>query len=86
MGEKVELKFFQNVCLQRSGKDWKRLKNDKNEYKLSLGGCRQKPIGALSRIGDKIELENFQNFCLERSGKVWKGLERAKKMIKMSIN
>ena len=55
---------------------------------MSLGGCRQKPIGALNspRIGDKIELKILQNFCRERFGKVWKGLERAKKMIKMSIN
>jgi hypothetical protein len=51
---------------------------------LSLGGCRQKLIGALNsaRIGAKVELKFFQNFCLERSGKVWKELKK----IKMSIN
>mgnify|MGYP006090206643 CR=1 FL=1 len=56
IGEKVELKFFQNCCLERSGKVWKELKNDKNEYKWSLGGRRQKPIGALNspRIGEKV--------------------------------
>jgi hypothetical protein len=58
------------------------LKNDKNDYKSSLGGRRQKLIGALNspRIGEKVELKKLQNFCLERSGKVWKGLERAKKL------
>jgi hypothetical protein len=47
---------------------------------LSLGGPRQKMLGALNspRIGEKVELQKFQNFCLERSRKVWKGLERAK--------
>jgi hypothetical protein len=77
IGEKVELKFFQNFCLERSGKVWKELKNDKNEYKSSLGGHRQKPIGALnsSRIGEKDELKILRNFCLERSGKVWKELK-----------
>jgi hypothetical protein len=66
---------------ERSVKVWKELKNDKNEYKSSLGGRRQKPIGALnsSRIEEKVELKIFLNFCLERSGKVWKYLERAKK-------
>jgi hypothetical protein len=88
IGDKIELKMFQNFCLERSGKVWKELKNDKNDYKSSLGGRRQKPIGALNspRIGEKNEPKIFQNLCLERSGKVWKGLERAKKMIKMSIN
>jgi hypothetical protein len=78
MGDKIELKFFQNFCLERSGKVWKKLKNDKNEYKLSLGGHRQKPIGALdsARIGEKIELKIFQNLCLERSGNVWKELKK----------
>jgi hypothetical protein len=81
IGQKVELRIFQNFCLERSGKVWKELKNDRNEYKSSLGGRRQKPIGALnsSRIGEKVELENFKTF-------VWKGLERAKKMIKISVN
>jgi hypothetical protein len=53
IGEKVELKRFQNFCLERSGKVWKELKNDKNdknEYKSSLGGRRQKPIGALNSL------------------------------------
>jgi hypothetical protein len=68
-----------------SGKVWKELKNDKNKYKSSLGGRRQKPVGALNspRIGKKVELKKFQNSLSE---KVWKGLERAKKMIRMSIN
>ena len=85
IGGKVELKFFQNFCLERSGKVWKELKHDKNEYKSSLGGRRQKPIGALnsSRIEEKVELKIFQNCCLERSGKVCKEL---KKKRKMSIN
>jgi len=67
--------------MERSGKVWKELKNDKNEYKSSLGGRRQKPIGALdsARIGEKVQSKIFQNFCLERSGKVWKGLERSGK-------
>ena len=66
---------------ERSGKVWKELKNDKNEYKWSLGGRRQKPIGALNspRIGEKVELKSFKKFF-------WKGLERAKKIIKMTIN
>jgi hypothetical protein len=57
-----------------SGKVWKELKNDKNEYKSSLGDRRQKPIGALNsaRIGEKVELKFFSIFCLERSGKFWK--------------
>ena len=78
IGEKVELKTFQNFCLERSGKVWKELKNDKNEHKSSLGGCRQKPIGALNspRIGEKVEIKRFQNCCLERSGKVWKELKK----------
>jgi hypothetical protein len=61
IGEKVELKKFQNFGLERSGKVWKDLKNDKNEYKSSLGGRRQKPIGALNsaRIGGKVELKFF---------------------------
>jgi hypothetical protein len=48
-----------------SGKVWKELKNDRNEYKSSVGGHRQKPIGALNsyKIGKKV----------------LKGLERAKK-------
>jgi hypothetical protein len=71
IGEKVELKKFQNFCLERSGKVWKELENDKNEYKSSLGGRRQKPIGALNtaRIGGKVELKIFVWKCLERSGK-----------------
>jgi hypothetical protein len=50
----------------------------KNEYKLSLGGRRQKPIGELNspRIGDKVELKKIPKFL---SGKVWKGLERSGK-------
>jgi hypothetical protein len=78
IGEKVELKFFQNFCLEMSGKVWKELKKDKNEYKSSLGGCGQKPIGALNspRIGEKVELKFFQNFCLEMSGKIWKELKK----------
>jgi hypothetical protein len=38
----------------RSGKS---LKTDKNDYNLSLGGCRQKPIGALNsaRIGGDVK-------------------------------
>jgi hypothetical protein len=78
IGEKVELKFFQNFCLERSGKVWKELKNDKNEYRSSLGGRRQKPIGALnsSRIGEKVELKIFQ---LLSGTFVWKGLERSEK-------
>jgi hypothetical protein len=81
IGEKVELKKIQKFCLERSGKVWKELKNDKNEYKLSLGGRRQKPIGALNspRIGEKVEPKSFQNCCLERSVKVWKELERSGK-------
>jgi hypothetical protein len=81
IGEKVELKFSLNFCLERSGKVWKELKNDENEYKLSLGGRTQKRIGALNspRIGEKVELKKLQNYCLERSGKVWKGLERSGK-------
>jgi hypothetical protein len=78
IGEKVELKMiFPNLCLEKSGKVWKELKNDKNEYKSSLSGRRQKPISALNspRIGKKVELNFFQNFGLKRS----KGLERAKK-------
>jgi hypothetical protein len=49
-------------------------KRIKNEYKSSLGGCRQKPIGALNstRIGGKVELKNFKIF-------VWKGMERSGK-------
>jgi hypothetical protein len=59
--------------LERYEKVLKELENDKNEYESSLGGRRQKPIGALNlpRIGEKVELKKFQNFCLERSGKVW---------------
>jgi hypothetical protein len=78
IGEKVQLKKFQIFCLESSGKVWKELKNNKNEYKSSLGGCRQRPIGALdsARIGEKVELKMFENFCLERSGKVWKELEK----------
>jgi hypothetical protein len=88
IGKKVEQKFFQNFWLkrsgkvwkglERSGKVWKELKNDKNEYKSSLGGRRQKTIGALNslRIGKKVELKFFQNSCLERSGKVWKELKK----------
>jgi hypothetical protein len=78
IGEKVELKELQNVCLERSGKVWKRQKNDKNEYKSSLGGHRQKLIGALNspRIGEKVELKYFQNCCLKRSGKVLKELKK----------
>jgi hypothetical protein len=69
------LKFFQKV--------WKVLERAKkkgtNEYKLSLGGRRPKPIGALNspRIGKKFELKKFQNFCLERSLKVWKELKKS---------
>jgi hypothetical protein len=39
--------------LVRSGKS---LKNDKNEYKSSLGGCKQKQIGAMNsaRIGENF--------------------------------
>jgi hypothetical protein len=61
-----------------SGKVWKELKNDKNEYKLSLGGFRQKLISALNspRIGEKVELKMFQKFCLERFEKVWKELKK----------
>ena len=47
IGEKVELKKIQIFFL----KNWWGLerakKNDKNEYKSSLGGHRQKVIGAL---------------------------------------
>jgi hypothetical protein len=74
-----------------SGKVWKSLerakKNDKNEYKSSLGGHRQKPIGALNspRIGEKVELKIFQNLCLERSGKVWKELNNDKNKYKSSL-
>jgi hypothetical protein len=52
-----------------------------NEYKSSLGGRKQKLIGALNsaKIGEKVKLKKLLNFCLERSGKT-------KKMIKMSIN
>jgi hypothetical protein len=56
IGEKVDLKRIQNFCLERSGKVWKELKNYENEYKLNLGGRRQKPIGALNspRIREKV--------------------------------
>jgi hypothetical protein len=75
---KVELKIFQNFCLERSGGVWKEPKNDKNEYKSSLGGRRQRPIGALdsARKGEKVESKIFQNFCLERSEGVWQELEK----------
>jgi hypothetical protein len=45
---------------------------------LSLGGPRQKPIGALNfaKIREKVELKTFSKSL---SGKVWKGLQRAKK-------
>ena len=48
---------------------------------MSLGGRRQKTIGALNsaRNGEKVELK----IGLERSRKVWKELE---KIIKRSIN
>jgi hypothetical protein len=87
IGEKVELNRFQNICRERSGKVWKELKNDKNEYKSSLGGRRQKPIGALNspRIGEKFELKLLLNFCLERSGKVWKQLKKDKNEYKSSL-
>jgi hypothetical protein len=68
--------------LERSGKVWKGLekakKNDKNEYKLSLGGRRQKPIRTLNSpsIGEKVKLKKFQKFCLERSEKIWKKLKK----------
>jgi hypothetical protein len=59
IGKKVELKKYQNKFwqgLERFEKVWKELKNDKNEYKSSLGGHRQKPIDALNlaRIGVKM--------------------------------
>jgi hypothetical protein len=88
IGKKVELKIFQNLCLERSGKVWKELKTEKNEYKSSLGGRRQKLIAALisPRTGEKVELKFFsQNFCLERSGKVWKELKTDKNEYKSSL-
>jgi hypothetical protein len=63
IGEKVEFKKFQIFCLEKSGKVWKSLersgkrsKNDKNDYKLSLGGRGQKLIDAMdsARIGEKV--------------------------------
>jgi hypothetical protein len=56
IGEKVELKKILNFCLKGSGKVWKELKNDKNEYKSSLGSYPQKPTGELNspRIGGKV--------------------------------
>jgi hypothetical protein len=62
IGEKVELQKFLNFCLERSGKFWKELKNYKNEYKSSLGGRRQKPIGVLNlpRISFQQILKKFK--------------------------
>jgi hypothetical protein len=53
------------------------MKNDKNDYKLSLGGRRQKLIGALNsaKKSEKVEPNFFQNLCLEKSAKVWKMLK-----------
>jgi hypothetical protein len=48
IGDKVVLNFFQNFGLERFEMVCKELKNDKNESKSSLGGCGQKPIGALN--------------------------------------
>jgi hypothetical protein len=64
-----------------SGKNWKELKNDRNEYKSSLGGRRQKPISALNSpmIGEQFEQNIFLNFLwkdLERFGKVSKELKK----------
>jgi hypothetical protein len=74
IGEKVELKNFKTFVW----KGLERAKKNKNEYKSSLGGHRQKPIDALNspRIGEKVELKIFQNLCLEKSGKVWKELKK----------
>ena len=57
--------------LVRSGKS---SKNDENKYKSSLGGCRQKPIGALNSagIGKDAEPKKISKFFPEklvRSGK-----------------
>jgi hypothetical protein len=38
---------FQNL-FQQNREVWKELKNEKNEYNLSLGVRRQKPIGTLN--------------------------------------
>jgi hypothetical protein len=60
----------------RSGKS---SKHDKNEYKSSLGGLRQKLIGALNstRIGGDVNQAkiNFKMFSY-KIGEVWKELKK----------
>jgi hypothetical protein len=48
--------------LERSGKVWKELKKDKNEYKSSLGGRRQKPIGVLNSPEKTCKLRSTIRF------------------------
>jgi len=50
--------------LERSGKSYK---NDKNEYKSSLGGRRQKLISALNSpsIGKKVELKRKKKLSVK---------------------
>jgi hypothetical protein len=51
-------------------------KYEENEYKLSLGCLRQKPIGALNsaRIGEGAKQKKFKTFS-SKIGEVWKELK-----------
>jgi hypothetical protein len=62
IGEDAKLNKFQKNFSQKLVRSGKSSKNDKNEYKSSLGGLRHKPIGALNsaRIGEHAKLNKFQ--------------------------
>jgi hypothetical protein len=68
----MKFKIFSSK-LVRSGKS---SKNDRNKYKSSLGGRRQKPIGLLNsaRIEKEAKPEKIQFFS-SKIGEVWKELK-----------
>jgi hypothetical protein len=68
IGERGKPTKFQKSFLENWWGLERASKNDKNEYKSSLGGCGRKPIGAMdwARIGEKVAGKN-SNFL---SGKV----------------
>jgi hypothetical protein len=73
IGEEAKPKQF-HVFFSKIGEIWKELKNDENKYMSSLGGCRQKPIGALNSagIGKNAKPEKISKVfpkTLVRSGK-----------------
>jgi hypothetical protein len=77
IGEEAKQFFSPNFCPKKLVRSGKSSKNDENEYKSSLGGRRQKPIGALNsaRIGEDAKPKIFQHF-FKKIGEFWKELKK----------